>query len=90
MVAPWGLQLWLLGWGRRSRSQRFEERARAELRSVGRILVRLRGTRSEHAAERELDDLLTLMASHNLRTEGMPRGLLQQALERAAASLRRP
>jgi hypothetical protein len=88
LVGPWGLQVWLVGWGERSSSSRFGERSRAELRSLGKILVRLRGVRGDHPAELELDDLLTLMAAHNLRQEGMPRELLRGALDNVSSALR--
>ena len=87
LVAPWGLQVWLVGWRRRADPARFADRASGELRSLGKVLTRLRGPRGDHPAELELDELLRLIASDRLRSEGMPASLVAQALARVARAL---
>lgn len=87
IVAPWGLQVWLVGWRRRAASERFADRASGELRSLGRVLLRLRGQRSSHPAEVELDELLELIVADNLRSGSMPGALVAHALTAVAQAL---
>jgi hypothetical protein len=89
IVNPWGLHVHLVGWARRADPARHVERAAHELRSLGNVLVRMRGLRGSHPAEAELDELLRLVASSHARLEGMPTALVARALDGVAHALER-
>lgn len=88
LVNPWGLDVHLVGWGTRADARRLSDRASSELRSLGRVLLRLRGAALDHPAERELDELLGLIASNESLVEGMHTGLVAHALSTVVDRLR--
>ena len=87
LVSPWDLQVLLVGWCRPCAPERHEERAGHELRSLGKVLLRLRGLRGDHPAEVELDELLQLVGANNLRSGSLPTALVAQSLENVALAL---